>query len=382
MEEYFEQGPIRPPSEAESLLIRATRNCPWNKCSFCYSYHNSKFSLRSIEEIKKDIDVMHDIASHITEMSWKYGQGGKVNDYVVQMIFGSADGFSDAYRSIAAWLYFGGQSVFLQDANTIIMKTPDLVEVLKYIKVKFPKVNRITSYGRSKTAAKKTVEEFKQLKEAGLSRIHVGMESGFDTVLEFIKKGETAADHIEGGKRIMGGGISLCEYIIPGLGGTKWSTEHANRTAEVLNQINPNFIRIRSLQVRERTELFDIMKAGLFTPLSDEDVLREIRIIIKKLDCHGTYIVSDHILNLLQEIEGALPDDKNRMLGTIDRYFNMSREQRLIYRLGRRRGIYNSLNDLSNTRIYTRLKQIVEEYEKKGPDQLDRELYKTMHSFI
>jgi radical SAM superfamily enzyme YgiQ (UPF0313 family) len=297
-------------------------------------------------------------------------------------VFNSNESLSDAWRSVTAWLYFGGQSVFLQDANSIIMKTPDLIEVLNYIRIKFPQVNRITSYGRSKTAAKKTVVELKQLKEAGLSRIHVGMESGYDPILEFIKKGETAADHIEGGKRIMESGISLCEYIIPGLGGNNWSKEHAEKTAEVLNQINPSFIRLRSLQVREGTELYNFMREGLFTPLSDEEVLHEIRDLLEKLDCQETYIVSDHILNLLQEIEGQLPQEKNRLLAIIDRYFSMSREDRLIYRLGRRRGIYNSLNDLSNVRIYTHLKQIVEEYEKCDPDQLDRDLYKAMHGFI
>ena len=381
MEYNFEQGPIRPPSEAESLLIRATRNCPWNKCLFCYSYHDSKFSLRTIEEIKKDIDMMADIADSLKELSCKWGQGGKVNEAVVQRIFNDYS-YKDAERSVAAWLYFGGKSVFLQDANTIIMRTDDLVEVIKYIRTTFPFVERITSYGRSKTAAKKSVEEFTRLKEAGLSRIHVGMESGYDPVLEFIKKGETAADHIEGGKRIMAGGISLCEYIIPGLGGTKWSKEHARATADVLNQINPNYIRLRSLQVREGTGLFDVMAEGSFTPLGDEDVLKEIRMLLQQLHCHNTYIVSDHILNLLQEIEGNLPEDKDRMLAIIDRYFSMPLKDRLIYRLGRRRGLYNSLDDLSNVRVYERLKQIVEEYEKKDPRQLDRDLYKAMHGYI
>lgn len=377
----FEQGPIRPPSEAESLLIRVTRNCPWNKCSFCYSYHNSKFSLRSVEEIKGEIDAMYDIAENIAELSRKRGQGGRVNDSIVQMIFNDY-GYTDAYRSVAAWLYFGGKSVFLQDANSIIMKTEELIEVLEYIKIKFPLVDRITSYGRSKTAAKKSADEFKKMRDAGLNRVHVGMESGYDPVLEFIKKGETAADHIEGGKHIMAGGISLSEYIIPGMGGGKWSVEHAKQTAEVLNEINPDYIRLRSLQVREGTELFEMMKKGLFTPLGDEEVVKEIRVLLENLNCQNTYVVSDHILNLLQEIEGKLPEDKERMLGVIDKYFSMSTKDRMIYRLGRRHGIYNSLGDLANIRVYERLKEIVDEYDKKAPKQFDRDLYKAMHGFI
>jgi len=136
------------------------------------------------------------------------------------------------------------------------------------------------------------------------------------------------------------------------------------------------------LQVRERTGLYDVMKQGMFTPLGDEEVLKEIKTLLQQLQCRNTYLVSDHILNLLQEIEGNLPEDKDKMLAVIDRYFSMPPKERLIYRLGRRRGVYNSLNDLSNARVYERLKQIVEEYEKKDPQQLDRDLYRAMHSFI
>jgi len=334
-----------------------------------------------VEEIKKEIDAMSDIAHDIKQLSRKHGQGGNVNDGIVQMIFNEY-GYTDAYRSVAAWLYFGGKSVFLQDANSIIMKTEELIEVLEYIKIKFPLVDRITSYGRSKTAAKKSADEFKKMRDAGLNRVHVGMESGYDPVLEFIKKGETAADHIEGGKHIMAGGISLSEYIIPGMGGGKWSVEHAKQTAEVLNEINPDYIRLRSLQVREGTELFEMMKKGLFTPLGDEEVVKEIRVLLENLNCQNTYVVSDHILNLLQDIEGKLPEDKERMLGVIDKYFSMSTKDRMIYRLGRRHGIYNSLGDLANIRVYERLKEIVDEYDKKAPKQFDRDLYKAMHGFI
>jgi len=377
----FEQGPIRPPSEATSLLIRATRNCPWNRCTFCYSYHGAKFSLRTVEEIKEDIRTIEKIVARIKEFSWQQGHGGQVNYPAIQLIFNSHH-FSDYDRSVAAWLYYGGTSVFLQDANSIIMKTDQLVEVLEFLKATFPSIERVTSYGRSKTAARKTVEEFSRLKEAGLSRIHVGMESGYDPLLAFIKKGETAADHIEGGKRIVAGGISLSEYIMPGLGGTKWTKEHAEATADVLNEINPHYIRLRSLQVRESTALYEMMQEGLFSPLGDEDVVRELEILLAKLHCVNTHVVSDHILNLLEEVEGCLPEDKEKMLAVIHRFLNLSRQDKLIYRLGRRRGIYRSLDDLSDRNMYTRLKGIVEEYDKKAPDQLDKDLFRAMHGYI
>ena len=378
----FEQGPIRPPSEAKSLLIRTTRNCPWNKCAFCHTYRDTKFEIRSVEEIKGDIQKARDIADRIIDLSSKCGEGGCVNEAILNLIYSRRESYNDHFRSIAAWLYFGGQSIFLQDANSIVMKTDDLVDVLSYIREKFPSVERITSYCRSKTAAKKSVEEFKKLKASGLTRIHVGMESGYDPLLTFISKGVTAADHVEGGRRIVNGGISLCVYVIPGLGGDRWSKEHAKASAQVINKINPQFVRLRTLHVVKETELFDMMKAGKFQPISDEDILREIRIFIEELDGVDTSIVSDHILNLLEELEGRLPQDKDRLLATIDRYFSLSDEERTIYRMGRRKGVYRTMDDLSDMYIYSKLKATLDYYKAGNAKQLEKDLYGIMDHYI
>ncbi len=381
MDFSFEQGPIRPPSEAKSLLIRATRNCPWNKCAFCHSYKDTKFSLRTVEEIKADIKKAGDISDEIKALSWKLGQGGRVTDGVINAIY-EEDHYNDSYRSVGAWLYFGGNSVFLQDANSIIMKTDDLAEVLRYIKEQFPSVDRITSYCRSHTAARKSVDELKTLRQAGLSRIHIGMESGYDPVLEFIRKGVTAADHIEGGTRIVEAGISLCEYIIPGLGGERWTREHAVETAGVINRINPDYVRLRSMHVVRGTRLYELMKSGEFKPITDDETVREIRLFIETLDGIRTTIVSDHILNLLEELEGKLPEDKERLLAVIDRYFALPERDRLVYRLGRRRGLYRRLDDLAERYTYGRLNQIIEQYESGSPGQMDSDLAKIMNGYI
>ncbi|MCD6486907.1 MAG: radical SAM protein [Syntrophobacterales bacterium] len=378
----FEQGPIRPPSEAKSLLVRVTRNCPWNKCAFCHTYNGTKFGLRSVKEIKADIQKVKDIADQIREISWKLGQEGVVTHFVIDHIYGSDAFYSDSFRQVAAWLYFGGESVFLQDADSIIVKTENLVEIITFIGEKFPDVKRITSYCRSHTARRKSIEELRMLRDAGLTRIHIGLESGCDPVLKFIKKGVTAADHIEGGQKVVESGISLSEYIIPGLGGDIWSRENALETARVINEINPDYVRMRSLQVRRGTDLYKMMKNGEFKPLGDEDVVREIRLFIENLDGIESRIVSDHILNLLEELGGKLPEDKERLIGIIDRFFAMPEDDRLIYRLGRRKGIYTRLDDLSDRRAYNALKTALEEYRSEGFGNLDRDLYRIMHSYI
>jgi len=378
----FEQGPIRPPSEHRSLLLRVTRNCPWNKCTFCHSYRNAQFSLRTVEEVKQDIQTAGQIADEIRALSWELGEGGHVSERVVNAVWQQSEGRNDHFRSIAAWLYYGGESVFLQDADSLILKTKDLVEILSSLTRTFPSVERITSYCRSKTAARKSVEDFRLLRDAGLSRIHIGMESGYDPVLKFIRKGTTAAEHIEGGRRIVAAGISLSEYVIPGLGGAKWSREHARETARVINQINPQFIRLRSLHIVRDTDLYELMQKGEFTPLGDEAVLHEIRVFIESLEGIESTLVSDHILNLLEELEGKLPADKDKMLALIDRYFALPSQDRIIFRLGRRKGLYRSLDDLDDRQTYMRLKQIVDEYVSKEPDQLDRDLRRLMHSYI
>lgn len=378
----FEQGPIRPPSEAKSLLIRVTRNCPWNKCAFCHTYQGCKFEFRPVEDIRKDIEAARGIAEEIRALSWKAGEGGRFSQAVVAAVFSNDHLYGDAFRSVAAWLYYGGDSVFLQDADSLILKTDDLLEVLRFIGDAFPQVSRITSYCRSKTAKRKSVEELRKLHEAGLSRIHIGLESGSDPVLQSIRKGVTAAEHIEGGRNVVASGISLCEYVMPGLGGYRWSKKHAVETARVLNEINPDFIRLRSLQVRRGTALHDSMKKGDFHPLGDEDVLREIRLFIEHLEGISSTLISDHILNLLEELEGRLPEDKEKMLTTIDRYFALSDEDRMIYRLGRRRGIYRRMDDLSDPEVYDRLKAVVTRYAADNPGQMERDLDPIRQNFI
>lgn len=382
MKEPFEQGPIRPPSEAESLLLRLTRNCPWNSCAFCNSYKGGRFSFRSLDEIRHDIDTMGAIADKLREFSIREGKKGIISEEIVRWIFDGYPSFDYYDRILALWLYRGGKNVFLQDADSLVMKTDDLITVMRYMRHVFPSVERITTYCRSHTAARKTVEELKALKEAGLQRVHVGLESGSDEVLKMIRKGATAKEHVLGGTRIMAAGLSLSEYIIPGLGGTILSREHARETARVINAINPNFVRLRTLHVVDGTPLKEMMQKGEFTPPGDEETVKEIREFINHLEGIDSTIVSDHILNLLEEIEGTMPGDKARMLATIDRYFSLSERKRVIFRLGRRRGIYRSLDDLEDEGLFGQLNDVVEHYERLGGNILEQKLSAFMNDFI
>ena len=177
----FEQGPIRPPSEARSLLVRLTRNCPWNKCAFCPVYKGARFSLRDIGDITDDIDAMAAAAEEIRALSWRMGDAGEVTEAVAREVFSGALGAGQETKYIAYWLFSGGQNVFLQDADSLVMKPADVAEVLAHLKKAFPGVSRITTYARSATVARIKPEDLKSLREAGLTRVHIGMESGSTT---------------------------------------------------------------------------------------------------------------------------------------------------------------------------------------------------------
>jgi hypothetical protein len=365
----FEQGPIRPPSEAQSLLLRLTRNCPWNQCLFCPVYKGREFSLRSVEEIKKDIQTARDIADDVKALSWKLGHSGRISDDVVSYVFTSTN-YSDAYRSLAGWLYYGTGACFLQDADNLVMGTDDLVGVLTFLRKKFPEITRITTYSRSRTIARKSVEALKRLKEAGLNRVHVGLESGYDPVLKLMKKGVTGAQHVEAGQKVVAAGIELSEYVMPGLGGRDLWKEHATVTAQVLSQIDPHFIRIRSLRIPDRVPLFKHLEAGTFKMQTDDMLAEELKLFIQNLSGINSVITSDHIMNLLEEVGGRLPQDKEKMLEVIRKYQRLPDSERLIYRVGRRGGAYRSTEDLNlDPATYQKIRNLIRELQAKGGEE-------------
>ena len=365
----FEQGPIRPPNEARSLLLRLTRNCPWNQCQFCPVYKKRKFSLRTVEEIKEDIQTARDIADEIKALSWRLGSAGEVTDQVISPILNSSQ-YSESYRSIAVWLYYGTGACFLQDADNMIMKTRDLVEVLEFLREKFPEITRVTTYSRSRTVVRKSIESLAKIHMAGLDRVHIGLETAYDPLLKLMKKGVTGAQHIEAGRKLVEAGIELSEYVMPGLGGQEMWREHATATAKALNQINPHFIRLRSLRVPSHVPLYQKLKDGSFTMQTDDMLAEEIKLFITTLEGITSTVTSDHIMNLLEEVSGRLPDDKEKMLEVIRKYQELPDAERIVYRIGRRGGAYRSIDDLNRDPVtYEKLKKLVHDISSKDGDR-------------
>jgi radical SAM superfamily enzyme YgiQ (UPF0313 family) len=285
----YELPPIRPPSEARSLLVRVMRGCPWNYCTFCAVYKDlpRKGMLRTVDEVKGDIDALR---AAVDEMR---GLGRIVEP----------------------------RTAFLADSNAIIVKTEDLVEIVVHLRESFPSVERITSYARAKTVLKKEMADLRRLRDAGLSRLHMGLESGDDEVLARVKKGATSGEMIDAGRKAMDAGFELSEYVMPGLGGWEMTEQHARNTAAVLNATNPTFVRVRPLMVTPGTPLYDESARGEFFPMDPIEMLDELRRMVEALDISGN-ICFDHFMNapiFRQDWEGyRLPDEKDELLSLMD----------------------------------------------------------------
>ena len=208
------------------------------------------------------------------------------------------------------------QTLFFPAGNTIAMKTDDLCEVLSFAKEKFSTLRRITVYGSSQYIHKKGPKDLRRLANAGLSRIHVGLESGDDLILKRIKKGTTRKDQIEAGNWTMDAGIELSLYVILGIGGKERTVPHALETAGVLNEIGPDFIRLRTFVPKINTPLLADVQSGSFRMLGPHGVLQEAALLINEIQA-SPYLTSDHYTNYIN-LEGRLPDEKRQLLEKID----------------------------------------------------------------
>jgi radical SAM superfamily enzyme YgiQ (UPF0313 family) len=273
-ERGYDFPPYRPPSEAYSLLLRVTRGCPWNRCLFCSMYKEIPFERRPLEEIQEDIEQ-------------------------------------------AAQLYGGSaRTAFIGDSNSLVVKTELLCEVLRSLYAAFPHLERVTSYARAKTIAKKELDDLKELRKAGLVRLHVGLESGDADTLAFIQKGASPEEQIEAGLKAKESGFELSLYILLGIGGRQRWKEHADATARVLNKINPHFIRVRNLVPQPESPLYELKQRGEFAMSPPELILEEEKRIIESLEVTSKFL-SDHISNYLP-LHGQMPADKAALLQALE----------------------------------------------------------------
>jgi coproporphyrinogen III oxidase-like Fe-S oxidoreductase len=331
---------------------------------FCPVYKEAEFSVRKVEHIKHDIDLIREYIDFLQNPT---------DDIVIDEPL--------AYDSAIRWNVHNMKSVFLQDADALVIGAESLTHILNHLIDRFPRIERVTSYSRSSTINKMTVADLVALREAGLSRIHVGLESGSDKVLRSVRKGASKTIHVQAGLKVKEAGIELSEYFMPGLGGRGLSEEHAVESADALNKIDPDFIRLRPLAFPVRAPLFEKVTSGQFDRCNDLEIVRELHTFIGNLEGVSSYLVSDHILNLFADLEGQLPEAKRNMMSILHKFLDLEEDEQLLYRFGRRLGVFTSLNDLEDAPRRERVSEIMSE-NKISPQNIDQLTDQMMQRFI
>lgn len=266
----------RPPGEWKSYLLQCTIGCSNNQCTFCGMYKGKQFRIRPTEEILEDIDMAREY----------YGPGL--------------------------------QRVFLMDGDAIIIKTEELLRILHKLYQTFPRLEKVTVYAGPRSTLSKSPEELKALRDAGLSRAYLGVESGSDAVLDFIHKGVNAEQMLQAGRRLVEAGIDLWITIILGITGEggNWE-EHIRSTADMINAMKPRHLSAMTFAPAKGTPLGEEVLAGRFKVCSADHVLEECRLLIEHLDVDPLHFTSNHASNYLP-LKGGLPEDKEKFLSLID----------------------------------------------------------------
>lgn len=271
---------FRPPSEAKSLILQVTNGCSYNQCTFCdmYTAEQKKFKPKKIEDIEKEV-------------------------------------------SAVAKSMPGIGRFFLADGDAMTLSFRRLKEILECINKYFPHKERVTAYCLPRNIKKKTVEELAELRELGLTMVYVGCESGDDKVLACVKKGETFETSKDALLKLKAAGIKSSVMILNGMGGRKFSEQHAVNSARLMNETQPEFLSTLVVSFPMGDERFRAGFDGDYEPLAQEDLFKEIRTLIDKLELENTVFRSDHASNYLV-LKGNLGADKQAMLNKIDMALN------------------------------------------------------------
>jgi biotin synthase-like enzyme len=324
------------------------RNCTWNRCTFCPVYKGTRASQRDLDEILADVEGMAAAAAEL-------GGPGASSDRMLRALDGGA--VPPEAMQVALFLRGGARHVFLQDADPCAVRPDKLVRVLERVRERFPSVERVTTYGRAATLARRRPSDLVMLREAGLTRAHLGLESGSDPVLDEVCKGATAEQLIAAGSHVLQAGLELCFYVMPGLGGERLSAEHVRGTAEVIRAVapaatpeRPLVVRLRTAAVSPGTPLAEAEQSGRFRLPDDVAIAAELRELLKQVGDARFELRSDHALNLLPELEGSLPNDRERLMAVVDRYLGLPEGARAEFALGARLGVFRRLSDLDDPR--------------------------------
>ncbi len=269
----YDEPLFRPPSEADSLIFQITYGCSWNKCSFCEMYTTKNFSVR------KEEDVLNEIA-------------------------------------ISARLLPDTRKIFLADGNPMVLSSAKLMRILRAIQESFPKAKRISTYALPGDLRAKTLEELIELKEAGLKTIYVGIESGDDQVLKMNNKSETFSSTVEGLLKAKEAGMKLSLMILNGLGGLRYSRQHAENTARIVNIIQPDMLSSLVLSFPKGLQYYIQRFQGDYVPMQITDLLIEMLIFITNTNLGSTIFRNNHASNYLI-LNGVLGRDKQVMLDTL-----------------------------------------------------------------
>ena len=286
---------IRPPSEWRSLLVRITRGCKWNRCRFCGIYPHlgaPEFSIRKIAEVKHDIDLL------------------------LQRRSADVD------------------TAFIGDADPLQAGVDPFSEIVSYVRQKFP-IKRLTCYARASTLYKLKQDSLNRLAAIGLDRVHIGLESGDDETLRFHKKGQTAAMVRQVAIRLKEAGIEVSFYVLLGLGGRDRWRKHIQATARLINETEPEFVRIRRLWLYGGNSLFDgppcplwhAIRTGTFIPQTPEGTVLELQLFLEHLQSPATFITCDHENNFVH-VSGTAHEDKEEMLAEINGFLALPATER------------------------------------------------------
>ncbi len=290
----YEGSIWRPPSEAHSLILQATVGCSHNACIFCISYKEKKYRVRGATGIQADLDSLP--------------------------------------------IHYKNQitRVFLADGNALAMNTLELLEVLEILAKELPKLQRVGVYGYAKDVREKSVEDLKELHRAGLGIVYLGLETGDDSLLRWARKGVDSSENIIACKKIRDAGIPLSLTIILGLGGREHSEKHAIATAQVLNEIDPEYVGALTLMTPPGTHIHNLVKTHEFESMKPMDILKELRILVQHLDLNNCIFRTNHASNYLP-IRGVLNQDKNAILEILD--VTISKDDTSGFRPGYLRGL-------------------------------------------